>query len=159
MREILQPTRDKKNKHSSSTPMSSWLGIWESVLPVSSASVHFHSEGILQVFLIFLSPYLWLMAIIKSFPLCLLVFSGCIIWLLNLWHLVLFCFLFGWGVKGREAWSADDHIVEGVPIANDQSNLYLTHLNAYLMVSVITPVCFHKQWLDPKRYQFYLISV
>lgn len=48
------------------------------------------------------------------------------------------------------------NIFEGVLIVNDELRLYLSHLIASLMASLITPDYFHKHWLYPRRNQSYL---
>lgn len=105
----------------------------------SSASINFHSEWTLQVRLILPSPYIRQMALIKSLALCLL-------WLRNLASDFMRVFIW-----------VGFNIIEGVLIVNDQSSLYLAHLIASLMASLITPDYFHKQWLCPRSDQFYLI--
>lgn len=105
----------------------------------SSASVNFHSEWTVQVRLILPSPYIRQMALIKYLSLCLL-------WLRNLASDFMRVFIW-----------VGFNIIEGVLIVNDQSSLYLAHLIASLMASLITPDYFHKQWLCPRSDQFYLI--
>lgn len=105
----------------------------------SSASANFHSEWLLQVHLILPSPYIRQMALIKYLAFCLH-------WLRNLASYCMRVFI-----------CVGFNIIEGVLIINDQSSLYLAHLIASLMVSLITSDYFHKQWLCPRNNQFYLI--
>lgn len=97
-----------------------------------------HSDWILQVHLIVSSPFVRQMALIKFLALC------------SFWLCILasdFMRVFIW---------VRFNIIEGVLLVNDQPSLYLVHLIASFLASLIRYDYFYNQCLCPGSNQYYL---